>query len=457
MNRTMSRRGAGSPWRAAGRWQVGALLACLLVVAAAPLAAQQQAQTDPRWEPWLGCWQPVSGPARAPGDTTEVPLVCVIPAPGSVGVDVVAIANGQIATRTPVEATGTARPVTRQGCTGWESAQFSSEGARVYLTAEYMCPGDLKRATSEIMAITPQGEWLDVKGATVRGIPAGVRVLRYREADKTANVPSDLAWAVEGGGDRAMAVQTARLAAAQTLVPADVVEASHLLDPSVVEAWLAEEGQGFDLTGNQLVELKREGVPGRVIDVMVALTYPDVFALDVANHQPSMRASQGVSTPDGYYGHPGSYGWGYASPFGCYSPFSWDCYSPYGWGYYSRYYSPYYSPYGYGYGYGYYPAGGIIVVNGGAGQTRPHGRMVIGHGYTQGGAGGGAATGAVARPRQRGYPQPSDGSQGRSSPPPPSARGSSGGQSAPAPRAQPAERGSSGSGRETGRSAHPRP
>ncbi len=429
MNELRSRRGA----RGQG---TRALLSALAVagsvlVVAPPARGQQQAQTDPRWQAWLGCWQPVSGPVRVAGDTTQVPLVCVVPSPGSVGVDVVAVSGGQIVTRDLVEATADHRDVTREGCSGWESARFSSEGTRVYLSAEYTCPGDIKRTTSEVMAITSDGEWLDARGATVKGLPAGVRVVRYQAAKAGAAVPGDLAWAVQGAGG--MAASTAREAAGQPLVAADVVEATHYLDPAVVEAWLVEEGQGFELSGAELVQLQREGVPGRVTDVMVALSYPGVFAFNVSGHEPSRRAPQ---PPDvgGYYGHPPVYGLGYGSPFGCYSPFGWNCYSPYGWGYYSPYYySPYgyWSPYGGWAGYGWYPSGGVVVVSGSGGQVARHGRMVIGRGYT---AGSGAGTTGRPAARESGSSRSGSNDGSRSS-------GS----------------GDRGSGSSTGRTAHPKP
>lgn len=206
-----------------------------------------------------------------------------------------------------------------------------------------------------------------------------------------------------------MAVSTARDAAGAPPEIADVVEATHALAPAVVEAWLIEEGEGFALNGHRLVGLKSEGVPGRVIDVMVALSYPRVFAINLA----SRRAERRAPAPGYYDRRPDMYAVGYGSPYGCYSPFAWDCYSPFGWGYYSPYlYSPYgyYSPYGSWSGYGFYPAGGVIVVTGGGGQVARHGRMVIGRGYTAG------STGQTARPAG------SSGSQGR-----PSGSSSSGG------------------------------
>jgi len=391
-------------------WQVkaGAVAAALLLVAGGARAQQpaSASQTDPRWESWLGCWEPESGPVRAAGDTSTVPLVCVVPSPGSVGVDVATVAGGKVTSRERVEATGEHHAVTREGCSGWESARFSSDGLRVFLTAEYSCGADIRRTTNELMAITPGGEWLDVRGASVRNLPQGVRVLRYRPASGAANVPSDLAWALQGA---AMAVSTAREAAGAPPEPADVVEASHQLQPAVVEAWLVEEGEPFALDGQRLVQLRKDGVPDRVIDVMVALSYPRVFALDVASHRAERRPPAVVD-----YGHPPVYAMGYGSPFGCYSPFSWDCYSPFGWGYYSPYfYSPYgyYSPYGSWSGYGFYPSGGVIVVAGNGGQVARHGRMVIGRGYTAGAGGTAQPRGA----RSLGRPESSRSSGGSGS------------------------------------------
>lgn len=419
-------------FRVAGMWgMAGAALATLLlVVASVPLRAQQavsSSQTDPRWDAWLGCWEPVSGPVRAAGDTTGVPLVCVVPAPGSVGVDIAMVTGGKVVTRERVEATGEQRSVTREGCAGWESAKFSDGAQRVYLTAEYTCPGDLKRNTNELMAITPNGEWLDVRGAAVRSLPQGVRVVRYRAASGSAAVPSDLAWALQGS---AMAMGTARDAAGAPPEPGDVVEASYAMQPAVVEAWLVEEGEPFALDGQRLVQLKDAGVSARVIDVMVALSYPRVFAIDLASHRAERRPP-----PDlGDYGrNPPVYGMGYGSPWGCYSPYSWDCNSPFGWGYYSPYaYSPfgYYSPYGYWSGYGFYPAGGVVVVSGGGGQAARHGRMVIGRGYTQGTAvpagSRGSSRGASPSSRSTGGQRPSSRSGGSGSSPS-SGSGSGGG------------------------------
>jgi len=66
---------------------------------------------------------------------------------------------------------------------------------------------------------------------------------------------------------------------------------------SIVESWLVEEGEGFALSARRLDQLKSAGVPDRVIDVMVALSYPGVFAINLATHSGERRAPEaGPST-----------------------------------------------------------------------------------------------------------------------------------------------------------------
>ncbi|MGD0483143.1 MAG: hypothetical protein ABSB58_00660 [Gemmatimonadales bacterium] len=428
---------------------VAACLAGSVLLAAAPAGAQQ-AQTDPRWQAWVGCWEPSATQNAQSPALARALLVCVVPAAGSTGVDVVTVADTQVVSRERIDASGARNAVTREGCKGWENAQWSAEGVRVYLHSELTCQGNVRRRSSGLMALTPEGDWLDVRAVSA-GNRSATRVLRYGAAPLPATLPADVAAALR---DQAT-LAAGPMPATAGLTFADVAEASHQLDAQVVEAWLAESNQNFAMNAARLVAAKRAGVSDDVIDVMVALSYPRVFTVNPASREAEFRPpTEKSGVASGYaYQAPG---WGGGGGGYYYSPYGWDAWWPYGY----NPYSPFYSPYG-GYGYGpwyggyggwyggwyYGGGGGVIITTGGGGSAANHGQVVKGRGYAQG---GGSSSGREAQPRQTpstqqtqqrrdGSSQPSTGSQ-------PSSRGS-----------QPASSGSSGSSSSGGRTAHPRP
>ena len=397
-----------------------ALLAGILLLgAAAPLRGQGD-QPDPRWQAWLGCWLPADAAAPEPGKA-PARRVCVIPSPDASSVDVVTVADTLVISRERLDASDAPRQARRERCTGWERARWSEDGRRLYLSSEYVCGGGGGRRSSGLMAISPGGEWLDVRSVTVGG-RTGVRVLRSRAADPSEPLPSEIAAALEVLDAEA---GLSRVAAAAPLTTADVAEASRQVDPQVVVAWLAERREGFAVNARRLTELADAGVPGDVIDIVVALSYPRVFSVGPAAPQGGVRRAEtgDECRPDG---------WGACGPYG-YSPYG---YSPY-------HYGPYgHSPFG---AWGGYYGGGVIITAEGA-QAPGRGRLVHGRGYTQS-----AGTGVGVEPNPQrdrdSSPAPSSGSSQ-------SASGSSGASSS---GRSPSSSTSSGSGSSTGRTAQPRP
>jgi hypothetical protein len=339
-------------------------LAALLVGLAAGDAAAQAPAADARWQAWLGCWQPVG--EAAVGEAA--PLVCVVPSAGST-VEMLTVADGRVAERQRLDASGTQVAVSREGCAGWESAQWSPDGQRVYRRAELDCQGGLQRTATGLMTMSATGEWLDVQGVSAGG-NTGVRVIRYQPVQQGQEVPAEIRAAL---GDRALAIATARTAASAPPTTDDVLEASRLLDPAVVEAWLIEREHGFamELNARRLLQLREAGMPERVIDLVVALSYPEVFAIDRSNREGEFRPEDSTDRSRrprtvylGDFGYPG-YG-----------------------GYYPGY------GYGYGRGYGRYYGGRPVVIvqrdGDGEGAERARPRVVKGRGYTRGNSGGGS-------------------------------------------------------------------
>lgn len=353
------------------------LAAAVLFGSAVAAGAQntQLASTDGRWAPWVGCWQATTADDAAtltPAPNKALPVVCVVPAAGSQGVDLVTVEGGTV-TPERVDANGTQREVNREGCKGWEKADFSPDAKRIYLRSQHECSGNRTRTSTGIMSISPNGEWLDVEGVKV-GANGGVRVVHYGRVPVPAALDASMKLALEGNK---LATTTAFLAASDSVRVADVIEATKHVDPLVVQTWLAQRGQGFGIDAKRLNQLADAKVPSNVIDVMVALSYPRSFAINLAQADGQVvpteqtRANAEESLRDG----PTVY------------MNNWDPFYSSSYGYYSRY--GYRGGYGYaGYYPGYWYQGVPVIITRPSGtvdvpQQDTRGRMVKGSGYTR--------------------------------------------------------------------------
>lgn len=336
--------------------RTGALLSLALLLRTSPAGAQD-VSPDPRWQAWIGCWQPVDAQLQ------PAPQVCVTAAPGTSAVDITTRVDGEVVSRVHVEASGERRAVERDGCTGWESARWSAVGTRVYLRADVTCAGGVRKRSEGMMAMTSGGRWLDLRGVSVAAeARMGVRVQRFEDAAGAAAGPE-------------------RLAAGARLTTDDVIDASRALDPAILEAWLVERGDGLTLDAKRLAAMADAGVPAAVIDLVVAVSFPRMFVVSRTTREADAR--RGDSTYSGAAGAPGYAGVSYA----------YDCLR-YAWSYYSSQVCDYdyyrYAPYGWN---SWVPAGYytgspvVIVVGGGSTGGAGHGRVVKGQGYRQGAAG----------------------------------------------------------------------
>src|SRR4051812_42166476 len=114
-----------------------------LVSAATPGAPKREpGSPDTRWTPWGGSCQGRTNEPTAPAlpPNKALPVVCIVPAAGTQSVDLVTVEGG-IATPERVDAIGKQREVNREGCKGWEKAEFSPDAKRIYLRSEHECTG----------------------------------------------------------------------------------------------------------------------------------------------------------------------------------------------------------------------------------------------------------------------------------------------------------------------------
>jgi hypothetical protein len=336
-----------------GRFRLVAALAMAAGVGlAAAGSATAQAAVPDEWLPFLGCWQVAEAPADAP-------LTCVRPAGG--GVEILTIDQGEVVESRHLVADGIPRPSTVGGCPGTETAAFSSDGSRVYLEAAHACPGDATRASRGLLAMLDAHRWIEVQTAEVRG-RAVAWVQRFEPAPRArahAAGQADLLALVDG---RSGFIAAARDVAAAPITVDQIIEAHARTDAEAVRVWISEQLQPVYLDAAGLIRLADAGVDDEVIDVAVAMAYPQRFA--VTRDTPYYPRTRGPVRRPGV--HPGY----------------WDPY----WGYWGRgYWGPYYRP-------------TVIVVrprDGGSASA------VKGRGYTRGTSGATATSGATGRSSDR--------------------------------------------------------
>jgi hypothetical protein len=360
----MKQRISGSVWSAA------AATALLVAAGAHPAAAQ-----DARTVPFVGCWSPAGGSG---------PDLCIERGPD--GLVLVRSADGRETGREEL-ALGTRREIERDGCTGTQDARFSADGRRILVRSEYLCEGGVERVESGILSLPASAgrlsrpgheQLLDVRSVAMDG-ESVAWVQRYRFA------------ADRGAREEGIRADVARRAAAGDLQPDDVIDAAELVDDEALQAWLAESGSDFDVDAGTLVTLADAGIGPDVLDVMIAVSHPEYFALAVDG---SAAEAEWIERPAGDPRGFGARGWGFA---------------PWGWGGGAFGWDPFFSPFGFnrfglaspwglwgggGWGWGAGWGGGVVVVPDGGGQAVSGGRVVNGRGYRSGRSSTGAGRAA---------------------------------------------------------------
>ena len=239
---------------------IGAVMATAF---ARPLDAQQ----IHRWQAFFGCWT-----STDPGVANSV--LCFTP--DGAGVEVSTVVDGEPASTESVLADGQERMVEIEGCTGFRSVEFSLDGRRVFTRSRVAC-ADETRSNSGVMAFVAPDRWVDVRSIEIGGEPV-TWMQEYR--------PVDPEWFYEHGiQDPSVldhqTVLAMRLRASQPIGNVDVEEAASHIATGAVEMWVAVQPSAFTLDASEIVRLADSGMPTSLIDLMVAVSYPDRFAVSL--------------------------------------------------------------------------------------------------------------------------------------------------------------------------------
>lgn len=343
--------------------------AVMLLVGAGAATGVDAQEGDARWLPFVGCWEAVDA-------EDSIGLLCFTPA--GEGVDLANYVDGEVASTERLAADGQPRPIEAEGCDGWESVEFSEDGRRAFTRTEFTCTEGSTRAGTGIMALIAPDVWVDVRVLDMDGEEvAWVQEYRLASAERLADegVPNPAA-------ERRLAVRSARMAAAAPIDLDDVEEASRHMGERAVETWIVAEGDQLDADAEALVRLDDAGVPERVIDAVVAVSYPDRFMVEAGG---DVARTADAPRPKHYRGYMGFNPW-FGPAFGVRYG-GWYGYSPFG----AFGYSPWY---GGGYGYRYWGSRpGVVIID--RKPSGSGGRVYNGRGYRQ----GSGSTGRAARPR----------------------------------------------------------
>jgi hypothetical protein len=358
----------------------------VILLGLAPLApavgeviARSAQNIDTRWLPWIGSWRLIPE-VISEGDKGARENYLMEIRQGDDGQSIImkSFRAEKLLLETRITADGSRQPLEDDKCSGWYAYSWSDTGKRLLFESESGCPAELPRLISGISIVTDNRDWLDIQ-LLRSGEDRAVSVRRYSAVSENINT------AAKSGPGPTMAP---RYLAATGLSIDEVIELSRKIPSDLLEATIAELHKPFKLNSGTLKRLSDAGVRPQVVDLMVALSFPDRFSV---NRQRIAPVGQADLAPAGAFYDP-PYVW---LPFGY-----WSIYGPYSTWYWGT------PVYGYwGSGWGIWPSG---YSNGG----------YYGHGYDSGGRLiNGRGYSRVEPNRHNGQPryaQPRDHSEGNS-------------------------------------------
>ncbi|HJS75565.1 MAG TPA: hypothetical protein VJ921_14830, partial [Vicinamibacteria bacterium] len=276
-----------------------------------------------------------------PEDDRPMGLVCLAPE-GSDTVRLHTFSGDEPVIEEKLSADGEKRQLTQGKCHGWQQLDWSRDGSVLFLRSELTCAEERARSITGMSFLADASTWVELQSI---GSADGRAVLirRFRAASDEVSrlhVPSLSEQQIRAAVDARFSSRPMTLE--------EVIEASSRVTPEVVEAALLERGGRFPLDSTNLARLSEASVPSSVIDLMVALSFPEKFAVE--------REGGG-----------GGAGFGYAG----YDPFFSSAFA------YPYYFAPF------GYYYWYYPGAPVYPYPPDGGVDGSVGRAVEGRGYTR--------------------------------------------------------------------------
>jgi hypothetical protein len=311
---------------------------------------------DSRWLPWIGSWRLVSETVDTADEKQGGDFVLRI-SPGDERntVKMKAFQGKTVLFEDAIVTNGLSQPLKNKKCSGWFQYSWSETGKRLLFESKSSCPDEPLQKISGLSIINEYGEWLDIQ-LLQRGDDRVITLRRYSPVPDSAR---------DAGQYKTGEIHPGRVSAGTGFSIDEVVELSRKVAPEVLEAAMVEYYEPFPIDSKTLVYLSDSGVSSHIVDLMVALSYPEKFSVEPQTVSIAPRDDSAQSGGDVYYVNP---------PYGSYYIF--DPYFPWYW-------SPYtYSLY-WGSGWGVWPGYYAYYPSRIYRDRSSSGRLVAGHGYTR--------------------------------------------------------------------------
>ena len=268
-------------------WVVAAAAAGSLGAQNVAPASTPAITVDAHWLPYLGCWDTAADGLRGP-------MTCLLSTSDPRIIELATLSGDSAIVRERYDMTGTPVPYARDGCTGTQVTGWSLNERSFHVRTEVACGGGEPEVTTSVFTMRTETSFVRLQSMKVKNTTA-VRVIEHRLAADTRQVSLDVLGRVPGA-DQGV-VRNARSEALKSLVAADVLDALRTLDPVLVEAFIAGHGQKVLFGARDLRMLSSNGVPDRVLDMMIAVSRPEQFTLSEKGEPEFRRREDGVRTP----------------------------------------------------------------------------------------------------------------------------------------------------------------
>jgi uncharacterized membrane protein YgcG len=281
--------------RAYLRIGMGAL--ALVVVNSGSASGSQDVGLDPQWVPWLGCWQlseeQLDAREEPRGNIALIGQTSVCIAPAEQGVLLTAAVRDDVLVERQLIADGARRNIDTAECQGWEQSEWSRDGQRLFTEGEIQCDGAPMRRVHGVSLMPAPSSWVDIQLVEFDDRQQ-LEIRRYAPMplSQITNLPGAPASLPLDPAN----LRQARRANTEELVLFDVIDASKTTDVRVVEALLIETEPDLNIDSTALIALDDAGIDHGVIDLLVALSYPDHFVVQ----QRSRGGSWSAGAPVGY-------------------------------------------------------------------------------------------------------------------------------------------------------------